>query len=58
LNVHPAVLWPPHGFTAHLPVLLHAVEAMAGTLDLDALTYEPTEDEIDGWLLSMMEDDE
>ena len=57
-NPHPAVPWASHRHDLVLDInrVLHPVPAMGGTLE-DEPFEEPTEEEIDGWLPSMMEDE-
>ena len=57
MNPYPAALWPPHrhDLVMDLNLVLYVVQAMVGTLEEEPYV-EPTQEEIDEWMIGMMDD--
>ena len=53
MNAYPAVLWPSFqgARVMDLGVLLYTVQLVAGTIDDDAPFPDPTQDQVDYWLM-------
>jgi hypothetical protein len=56
-NVYPAVMWPSHqhDLAMSLDLVLYVVQAMVGTIQEEPYV-EPTQAEIDEWMIGMMDD--